>query len=183
MSLLFLLSRFAQIGLFAIGGGLATLPFLFELAEHSDWLTRELIGNMLAVAQSLPGAIGVNLAAYVGFQRAGFAGALVSALGLISPSIVIIILVARILNAFKTNVLVKAVFSGLRPAAGGLLLAAGFGAIKLSLYNSEFSAWYEIIRWRELVLFAVLFFCIHRFKAHPIIYIVAAGVVGVVLGL
>jgi chromate transporter len=183
MSLVFLLARFAQIGLFAIGGGLATLPFLFQLAEEVDWLTPELIGNMLAVAQSFPGAIGVNLATYVGFQRVGFAGALVSALGLISPSIVISIFVARILNAFKANVLVKAVFSGLRPAAGGLLLAAGFGAIKLSLYTSAFSVWYEAIRWRELVLFVALFLCIRRFKAHPICYIAAAGVAGVVLGL
>ncbi|MDR2419055.1 MAG: chromate transporter [Treponema sp.] len=183
MSLFFLLLRFAQIGLFAIGGGLATLPFLFELAEDSDWLTHELIGNMLAVAQSLPGAIGVNLVAYVGFQRVGFVGALVAALGLISPSIVIIIFVARILNAFKANVLVKAVFSGLRPAAGGILLAASFGAIKLSLYNSEFSAWYEVIRWRDLVLFVALFFCIHRFEAHPIFYIAASGVVGIALEL
>jgi chromate transporter len=183
MILLFLFARFAQIGLFSIGGGLATLPFLYQLAAGEDWLSVEMIGNMLAVAQSLPGAIGVNLAGYTGFQRAGFQGALVAALGLISPSIVIIIIVARVLTTFKQNTRVQAVFAGLRPAAGGLLFAAGFGAVKLSLYNSDASVWYETLRWKELALFIALFFFIHRFKTHPIIAIAIAGIVGVALGL
>jgi chromate transporter len=183
MTLLFLFVRFAQIGLFSIGGGLATLPFLYQLAAGSDWLTVEMIGNMLAVAQSLPGAIGVNLAGYTGFEYAVFPGAFIAALGLVSPSIVIIIIGARVLAAFKQNTLVQAVFSGLRPAAGGLLLAAGFGAIKMALYNSDFSVWYEALRWKELLLFAALFFFIHRFKTHPIISIAIAGIAGIVLGL
>ena len=180
MIFLFLFAQFFQIGLFSIGGGLATLPFLYRMADKQDWLSPQMIGNMQAVAQSLPGAIGVNMAAYTGFQCAGAPGALAAALGLISPSIVIIIVIARVLRAFKESALVKAVFSGLRPAAAGLLCAAGFGAIKLSLYNP--SAAFRI-RIRECILLGVIYVFMARFKGHPIIYIALAGVVGVVLGL
>ena len=189
MKLLFLFTTFFRIGLFAIGGGLATLPFLFELADSltginsGGWLTRELIGNMLAVAQSLPGAIGANLSAYTGFRYAFVPGAYVAALGLIAPSIIIIIIVARTLKAFKENGVVKSLFAGFRPAAAGLLSAAGFGAIALSLWNGASSVWYEFIRWKETLIFLILFFLVFKFKKHPIIYIISAGAIGVILKL
>ena len=183
MTLLFLYARFFQIGLFSIGGGLATLPFLYRLADTQDRLSPEMIGNIQAVAQSLPGAIGVNMAAYTGFQCAGIPGAFIAALGLISPSIIIIIIVAGTLQAFKESRIVKAVFSGLRPAAGGLLCAAGFGAVKRSLYNGSASDWYELLRWRECLLLAMLCFLVFKFKKHPIIYIAVACIAGAVLRL
>ena len=189
MSLLYLFATFFKIGLFAIGGGLATLPFLFEIADNSSginaggWLTREMIGNMLAVAQSSPGAIGANLSAYVGLSYAGIPGGYVAAFGLVAPSIIIIIIVARMLNAFKENAIVKSLFGGFRPAAAGLLSAVGFGAIALSLWNAAAPEWYEYIRWKETIIFAVLFFLIYRYKKHPVLYIAAAGVTGIVLKL
>lgn len=183
MNLLFILGTFCRIGLFAVGGGLATLPFLFEIAGRSDWLSREAVGNMLAVAQSLPGAIGVNLAAYTGFRYAAIPGGYLAALGLIFPSVVIITIVARMLQAFRQSVIVGRLFSGFRPAAAGLLSAAGFSAIALSLYNSQAPVWHELIRWREAVLFLVLFILVFKFKKHPIVYIAAAGAAGVALGL
>ena len=167
-----------------MGGGLATIPFLFELADGSDgWLTREMIGNMLAVAQSLPGAIGANLGAYTGFRYAGVTGGYVAALGLTAPSIIIIIMIARVLQAFKESEVVKSFFSGLRPAAAGLLSAAGFGAIALSLWNAAAPVWYEYLRWKESLIFIVLFFLVYKFKQHPVIYIAVAGVIGIVLKL
>ena len=184
MKLLYLFATFFKIGLFSIGGGLATLPFLFELADGSGgWLTREIIGNMLAVAQSLPGAIGANLSAYTGFRYAWIPGGYIAALGLIAPSIIIIIIVARMLQAFKESAVVKGLFTGFRPAAAGLLSAAGFGAISLSLWSTAAPVWYASLRWKETLIFAVLFFLIFRFKKHPIIYIIAAGAAGVVLKL
>ena len=184
MNALYLFVTFFRIGLFAVGGGLATLPFLFELADKSSgWLTREMIGNMLAVAQSSPGAIGANLSAYTGLRYAHVSGAYTSALGLVTPSIITIIIVARMLNAFKENPVVKGVFSGFRPAAAGLLSAACFGAIALSIWNSSAQAWYGFIRIKETLIFAALFFLIVKFKKHPIVYIVAAGAAGVVLKL
>ncbi|MFP3042497.1 chromate transporter [Treponema primitia] len=183
MKLLFLFVQFFKIGLFSIGGGYATLPFLYEMADKYDWLSAEKIGDMLAVAQSLPGAIGVSLSAYTGFQYAGIPGGLISALGLISPSIIIIIIVARILNAFKENKVVDSLFSGFRPAGAGLLSAAALGALAISLYNPTAEAWTAMFRWRECILFAVIFLLIKLLKKHPIVYIAAAGVIGIVLGL
>jgi chromate transporter len=183
MKLFLVFVSFCRIGFFSIGGGLATLPFLFEIADSSDWLSREAVGNMLAVAQSLPGAIGVNLAAYTGFRYLGIPGGYLAALGLIFPSIIVISIVARMLQAFKESAVVQRLFSGFRPAAAGLLSAAGFGAIALSLYNPQAPVWYEFIRWPEAVLFLVIFILVFKFKKHPIIYIIAAGAAGAALGL
>jgi chromate transporter len=183
MILLFLFAQFFQIGLFSIGGGLATLPFLYQLADTYDWLNPEQIGNIQAVAQSLPGAIGVNMAAHTGFQCAGIPGGFIAVFGLISPSIIIITIIARMLEAFKKNQIVNGVFSGLRPAAGGLLCAAGFGAIRLSLYNGSAPVLYEAFRWRECLMLLILCFLVFKFKKHPVIYIAIAGVAGMVLEL
>jgi len=184
MNLLYLFATFSKIGLFSVGGGLAILPFLFELADNSDgWLSREMIGNMLAVSQSLPGAIGANLSSYTGFYYAGIPGSYVAAISLTIPSIIIIILVARMLQAFKESAVVKSIFSGFRPAAAGLLSAACVGAIALSLWNSAAPVWYEYIRWKETLIFALILFLIIKLNKHPIVYIVAAGAVGVVLKL
>ena len=188
MNLLYLFATFSKIGLFAVGGGLATLPFLFELADNSlasgsGWLTREMVGNMLAVAQSLPGPVGANLSSYTGFHYAWVPGSYAAVLGLTAPSIIVILIVARTLRSFRESAVVKSLFSGFRPAAAGLLSAAAFGAISLSLWNAAAPVWYAYIRWKEMLIFAILFFLIFKLKKHPIVYIIAAGVAGVVLKL
>jgi chromate transporter len=184
MKLLYLFANFFKIGLFAVGGGYATLPFLFQLADASDgWLTREMIGNMLAVAQSLPGPIGSNLASYTGFHYAGISGAYTAPFSLIAPAIIVITIIARTLKAFKENVLIKNLFMGFRPAAAGLLSAAGLGAIALAIWDAAAPVWYEFLRWKEALIFAIIFLLIIRLKKHPIIYIFAAGLAGVVLKL
>ena len=183
MTLLFLYLEFFKIGLFAVGGGLATLPFLFQMADKYEWLTREMIGNFLAIAQSAPGPVGVNMAAQTGFQAAGAAGGLLAALGLVSPAIVIITLTARVLLSIKENKIVASVFSGLRPAAAGLLAAAGFGAMKLALVNSDAAFGIELLRVKECIIFAALFLLIYKLKGHPVIYIAVGAAVGILLRL
>jgi chromate transporter len=183
VSLFRLFAEFFKIGLFSIGGGYATLPFLYQLADTYEQLSREDVGNMLAVAQSLPGAVGVNLSAYTGFRFAGVPGAVVSALGLMTPSIIIIVIIARVLLAFKESRVVAALFAGFRPAGAGLLSAAAFAAVAVSLYNPGWGLWYQALRWRELVLFGVLFVLVTRFKKHPIFYIAGAALAGVLLSL
>jgi chromate transporter len=180
MSLFALYGEFLKIGLFSIGGGLATLPFLFELADRYDWLSRERLGDFLAIAQSSPGAMGMNMAAQSGFAASGVPGSFLASLGLVTVPIVVIIIVARALALFKESKTVAAVFSGLRPAAAGLIGAAGFGVWKLSLYNEAAPVWYERIRVKEGLLFIVLFVLILKFKKHPAVYIAAAGIAGLV---
>jgi chromate transporter len=183
MNLFTLFAQFFKIGLFSIGGGYATLPFLYEMANKEEWLSAEKIGDMLAVAQSLPGAIGVNLSVYTGFQCAGIPGGLIAALGLVSPSIILVIVIARLLSAFKENALVSSLFSGFRPAGAGLLSAAALGALSISLVNSAAETWTAMPRWRECLLFAAIFLLIRLLKQHPVVYIALAGVIGVALGL
>jgi chromate transporter len=183
MIYLIIFAEFCKIGLFAVGGGLATIPFLFQLADKYPWITPETVATVQALAQSTPGAIGINMAAGTGFYTAGFAGAALAVLGEITPAIVIISLVARALDAFKKNADVQAVFSGMRPAATGLLAAAGFGVIKLSLWNNAATVWFDAFQWKECLLFVTLFTLVRVFKLHPIVYIAIAGVVGVLWGL
>jgi chromate transporter len=182
VTLLVLFAEFFKIGLFAIGGGLATLPFIYRLADTAPWLDAYMIPDMLAVAQSSPGAVGVNLAIYTGYRAAGIPGCVTAALGLVTPSIIIICIVAGMLQAFKENRAVQAVFMGLRPAAAGLLCAACIPVLRISLWNSDAVLWYEHLRIGQSVLFVTLFMLIRRFKAHPVFYIAAAGILGVIFG-
>jgi chromate transporter len=130
---LILFAEFVKIGLFSIGGGLATLPFLFELAAKYDWLSPKDVGDFLAIAQSSPGAVGVNMAAQTGFRAGGIPGAFIAALGLVTVPIAVILIIAPMITAFKKSSAAAAVLSGLRPAAVGLIAAAGFGVWKLAL--------------------------------------------------
>ena len=190
MSLFLLYLEFFQIGLFAVGGGLATLPFLFLIANdrsvfirQTGWLSTENIGNFIAIAQCAPGAIGVNIAAQTGFLYGGIAGGILAPLGLISPAIVVIALISRAMQSLRDNKIAVAVFAGLRPAAAGLLSAAGWGVWKLALYDSRGAAWFEVIRWREGLVALALFLILAKFGGHPVIYIALGALAGIFLGL
>ncbi|MBP1578317.1 MAG: chromate transporter, partial [Oscillospiraceae bacterium] len=126
MTYILLFVEFFKTGLFAIGGGLATLPFLFDIADRYPWFTREMLLNMIAVGESTPGPIGVNVATYAGFSAAGILGGIVATFGLILPSYIIIVIVAQFLAKFSKSERVKAIFYGIRPAATAMIAAAGF---------------------------------------------------------
>ena len=189
--LLLLYIEFFKIGLFAVGGGLATLPFLFHMANdrfafirQTGWLSTEQVGNFLAIAQCAPGAVGVNVCAQTGFLYGGIPGGIAAVLGLISPAIIIISIIAGVLQSLKKNKVSIAVFAGLRPAAAGLLTAAGLGVWRLALYNGMTAgngAWYGIIRWRESLVCLVIFALILKFKAHPVVYVALGAIAGIVI--
>jgi chromate transporter len=127
------------------------------------------------------------MAAQIGFQYAGAPGIFFAALGLVSPAIIIITIIARMLQAFKDNKIALSVFSGLRPAAAGLLAAAGLGAWKLALYNADAARWFNLLRWKETLIFVVLCILIWKLKnrpaSHPVVYIAAGAAAGIALGL
>ena len=137
MILLRLFWEFFKTGLFAVGGGMATLPFLRDIGIRTGWFTQQKLADMIAVSESTPGPIGVNMATYVGFETAGIPGAVVATLGLICPSIIIILLIARVLKQFRSNQTVDAVFYGLRPCSIALIAAAGLMVAKLTFLNSD----------------------------------------------
>ena len=191
MIYLLLFWEFFKTGLFAVGGGLATLPFLTQMSvSHPDWFTTQMLADMIAVSESTPGPIGVNMATYVGYTVAGIPGAIVATCSLVLPSLIIITIIAGMLEKYMNNKYVQWVFSGLRPAVTGLIAAAGYSVIKLSIMvpDAVFSikAPWEVFDWKCVLIFAIFILLTQlkwTKKLHPIIYIAVAAVLGIVLGL
>lgn len=191
--------EFFKTGLFAVGGGMATLPFLQNIGETTGWYTYADLMNMLAVSESTPGPIGINMATYVGYTVGGVPGALIATLGEVTPSIVVILIIAAILRSFRDNVYVERAFYGLRPASTGLIGAACV-AVMLEVLTSVESSGSEglvkrfhlngslanLFNWQGLVLAALLLALTNWVKPtkklHPIVFIAFSAVVGVVFG-
>ncbi len=178
MIYLSLFYEFFKTGLFAIGGGLATIPFLYDIAEKCKWFTKDFIGTMVAVAESTPGPIGINAATYAGYTTAGLWGGIIATLGIITPSIVIIILISKILDKFKDNKYVQSAFYGIRPAVMGMIGAVALEMIQLALFTKTGNGILGSLGIKELVLFVVLFAVSRKIKVHPILWIIIAGTIG-----
>jgi chromate transporter len=181
MTLLRLFFEFFKTGLFAVGGGLATIPFLTDLGNRTGWFSPGDLADMIAVSESTPGPIGVNMATYVGFRTAGFPGGVVATLGLIAPSVLIIPIISLFLQKFRQNKVVDAVFKGLRPASMGLIAAAFLQVCSIALLDASPEA-AGLIRWPAVALAAVIFLCI-KFpplkNLHPVAFIAVAAAAGV----
>lgn len=184
MILLQLFWEFFKIGLFAVGGGMATLPFLQRLSETTGWFSPAFISDMVAISESTPGPIGINMATYVGFTVAGIPGGIVATLGEVLPAIIIVTIVSKSLERFRESPLVEYAFFGMRPAVTGLIAAAGWGVMKLSLFHFDRFLQTHIIRDLfdplKLAYFVIIFFCIIKFKKHPVIYIAASAAIGII---
>lgn len=181
--LLRLAIEFFKTGLFAVGGGLATLPFLYAMGEATGWFTAQDVANMIAISESTPGPMGVNMATYVGFNSFGILGSLVGPLALVFPSVVIIVIISKILNKFKESKLVQDVFYGLRPASTGLIIAAGLGVAKIALlYVDNFidtGNIFNLFNYKAIILAAVIFFVMRKKDLHPILVVVISAVIGI----
>ena len=136
MTLLTLCWEFFKTGLFAVGGGLATLPFLTQMQQKFQWFTTEELGNMIAIGESTPGPIGVNMATYVGYTTCGIGGAVLATLSLVLPSLIVILVIAKALDKYKSNPLIQNMFAFMRPAVTGLIAAAGFAVLKIALLRT-----------------------------------------------
>lgn len=182
---LLLFYEFFKIGLFSVGGGLATLPFLYDLAEKYNWFDITLIPDMLAISESTPGPIGINMATYVGMIHSGLPGAIVATVGIVTPSIIIIIIISNFLEKFSESQHVKDVFSTLRPSVIGLIGAVGLGLIIDALFNT--AAYGEgvmaVLNIPQIILFALLVFFTNKYKKHPIFYIIISAAVGIIFSL
>ena len=191
--------EFFKIGLFSIGGGLATLPFLYELQARTGWFTVEDIGNMIAVSECTPGPFGVNMATYVGNVVSGPFGGIIATLGLITPALIIIILISKILDRFKDALLVKQIMYGLRPGSTGLVAVAACSVAASAFLDpsrisesagyvfagSAIGSFLSKIVWQNLFIGIVIFALIRLLgkKAHPVIFIAGAAILGIILKL
>lgn len=180
--------EFFKTGLFAVGGGMATLPFLSAMGERTGWFTQAQLTDMIAVSESTPGPIGVNMATYVGWQSAGIPGGIVATLGLITPSVIIILIIAAFLKSFRDNAYVERVFYGIRPASTGLVAAAGVSVMLLCLFDVE--DWKisgeltRLVSVKALVLFAAVWALTNLVKPvknlHPVIFVALSAAAGIV---
>ncbi len=179
MIYLTLFYEFLKIGLFAIGGGLATIPFLFDLANRFDWFTVEDLVSMIALSESTPGPLGVNMATFAGVQSAGILGGVIATTGLVIPALFVIILISKFLKKFKNSPTVQAVFYGLRPAVSVMILVF---VIRICQVVVDLTP-----SFRNLVISFILFICymilILRHKIHPIFFILLAAFMGILLKL
>ncbi|MDR1570797.1 MAG: chromate transporter [Oscillospiraceae bacterium] len=184
MILLQLFYEFFKIGLFAVGGGLATLPFLERVCEATGWFSHQTLVDMIAVSEATPGPIGINMATYAGYATAGIPGAICATLGEIAPSMIMVVLLARFLKAFAVNPTVKAIFYGIRPASVALIAAAGFGVLKITLLNLDASSegLLAIFQWKSLALALAIFAAldIKKWKIHPALAIACSAAIGIV---
>ncbi len=183
-----LLYEYFKVGLFSIGGGMATIPFLYDLSDKTGWFTHAQLADMLAVSESTPGVIGVNMATYVGYTTAGFWGALVATFGLVLPSVIIILVVARVLKQFRHNRYVESAFYGLRPASAGLIASAGITVSMIALVHVELyqttGVWSDLFRWKAVLLAVGVLIFSNWVKPtknwHPIAFIGISALVGIV---
>ena len=193
MILLQMFWEFFKTGLFAVGGGLATVPFLYDIAARYDWLDASIIPDMIAVSESTPGPIGINMATFTGYNAAGIPGAIIATLGLVAPALIVGVIVFRVLDKFMENRFVNGAFKLIRPAATAMIAAAGLTVFSTSVvFLSNFkndltwSGFLSMFSWKTLLVFALLFAAskVKKLKdLHPLVFIAAGAALGIALGL
>ena len=168
--------EFFKIGLFSVGGGLATLPFLNKLVDTKGWYNVSELTNMLAISESTPGPIGVNMATYVGFHTASILGSLVATFALVLPSYIVIIIISNFLAKFKNSPYVINTFNIIRPVVTGII-----GVSFITIFNTAmFSLGFDI---KKILIFLIIFFLIIKYKKHPILYIGLGALAGLIFKL
>jgi len=177
--------EFFITGLFMFGGGLAAIPFLQQMGEKTGWFTTIQLMDMIAVSEATPGPIGVNMATYAGYMTAGAAGGIVATAGIIMPSVIIALIVARLLTKFKENQYVASALYGLRPASLGLIAAAGIAVFSLVIFGVDIrdltAAHFQALDYRTLIFAAVMFVATNFIKAHPVVFLAISAVLGIII--
>ncbi len=187
MTILLLIWEFFKTGLFSVGGGLATLPFLYQMSDRYGWFSNADVADMLAVSESTPGPIGVNMATYTGVTTAGVFGGILATLALVLPSFLVILLVATVLQQFRENRYVQAALNALRPVSVGLIAAAVLSVFAASLFDSQAllaGSWREVTSIGAILTFAVLLGIYIKWrKLHPIVLVLLGAAAGILLKL
>ncbi len=182
MIYLLLYIEFFKIGLFAVGGGLATLPFLYQLSFKTGWFGTAQIADMIAVSEITPGPLGINMATFAGFNAGGILGGIIATLGIVTPSVIVIIIVAGILQKFINNKYVQAAFTGLRPAVCALITIAVWEIVKVSVFDfplyQQTSNLTDLFLFGNIAYFFILLFIMFKVKLHPIIFIALSAALG-----
>ena len=187
VSLFELFSIFFYVGLFTIGGGLVAITLMQQMIVERGLVSAEAFYNMVAISESTPGPLGINMATYLGYTLYGVPGAIITTFGEALPSIICILIIAKFLSKFNENPIIKNIFVALRPASSGLITVAALNVFILALMHlpESFSAlqyadtWKNLFDWKNLLFYIVLLIPTMKLNLHPIILILAGAVFGV----
>lgn len=172
---------FFFIGLFCFGGGYGILPFIQSEVIDRGWMTAQEFVNVIAVSESTPGPLGINVATYVGFKMGGIVGAICSTVGLMLPAFLLVLLVSGILRTERGNKLWKRFIVGIQPVVVGLILYAAYTIAKSELVQMTGDA--ITIQWNGILLAVIGFFGVYKLKWHPVLLIGTAAVLGAIFGI
>ena len=183
MILLDLFLTFLKIGAFTFGGGYAMFPLIQEAVLEHGWLSEELLIDFVAISESSPGPFAVNIATYIGSEVGGVLGSILATLGVVLPSFIIILIVAKFFTKFKDNKYIKGIMSGLKPCVIGLI---GSAVISMALTVFVPNGFKNMVINSELIISIVVFLIsmlLVSKKKHPIMVIVVSAILGIVGGL
>lgn len=178
MILLNLFLSFAQIGLFSVGGGYAAMPLIqHQTVDFHSWLSLTQFTDLITIAEMTPGPIAVNSATFVGLRVAGVFGAIISTLGVIFPSLIIVLLLAHLYYKYHELSLIQSVLSSLRPAVVALICSAGLSILILAVFNSKHINFAADIDYLSIILFILALFVLRKTKFSPILVMLSCGIV------
>lgn len=178
--------EFCKVAIFTFGGGMASIPFLEDMAVETGWFTLAQLTDFIAISESTPGPIAVNIATYAGYNTAGYLGGVCATMGLVFPAIVLMTIVAKFITAFRGNKYIDRAFYGLRPCVLALIMSALLGIAKVTLLyeGTALATLFAGINWRAVgifVLVAVLQNVKQFKKLHPVVFLGLSAVLGIVL--
>lgn len=173
--------EFLKIGFVAIGGGLATLPFLYDLTVKTNWFTAPMLVDMIAISESTPGPIGINMATYAGFTAGSYAGGIIASLALILPGVILMMIIGGAIQKFKNSPLLLKVFYGIRPAVAALIAYAAWEIIKVTMLTQSADLWNAQLKYPAIGFFLLLLFALKRFKIHPLLIIGIGAITGAII--
>ena len=179
---------FFYVGLFTIGGGLVAITLMQQVIVTRGLISPEQFYNMVAISESTPGPIGVNMATYIGNEFYGPVGGIITTLGQIAPSIICILLIATLFKKFQEKPVVKAAFNVLRPTTTGIILVATVQVFVLALMNvpqsitqlSSVQAWLGMFRWSSVAFYLIAVLLLFKTKIHPVLVVALGAVFGVI---
>ena len=170
---------FAKIGLFTIGGGYAMIPLITQEITQRNWLTLEGVIDIIAISEMTPGPFAINSATFIGIQQTGLIGGAAATIGVIVPSFIIVVLVARYFTKMKDHPIVQGILKGLRPAVIGLIASSTLLIAQNAFYPNGRESWLLSIDWRSIVIFALGLAGIIKLKIHPALMIIISAVLGI----
>lgn len=179
MIYLLLILEFFIIGTFSVGGGLATLPYLYSLADRYPWFDKATLIDMIAISESTPGPIGINMATFAGFKAGGIPGGILASLSIIVTGTIFMLIISNFLDRFKDHVLLKKIFYGIRPMVAALIAYAGYEMFTITILQGEAFR----LNFVALGLFAIASVVLWKTKLSPILLILGAAILGIFIPL